>query len=94
MAGAMGDPSAYAETILAYAPSAKKEDVQLFVGRTLGEIVQPRGKRDFGWDCCFQPKDSSLTYAEMSSEQKNMISHRYRAVAKMVEYFRKVGKRI
>ncbi|XP_017473688.1 PREDICTED: inosine triphosphate pyrophosphatase isoform X2 [Rhagoletis zephyria] len=56
-------------------------------GITEGSIVEPRGCRDFGWDPIFQPKGYQLTYAEMPKEEKNKISHRYRALAALQEYF-------
>ncbi|XP_055683848.1 inosine triphosphate pyrophosphatase [Lutzomyia longipalpis] len=56
------------------------QEVFLFHGKTHGEIVSPRGPRDFGWDPCFQPTGYAQTYAEMPKEEKNKISHRYRAV--------------
>ena len=30
-------------------------EIHVFEGRTNGQIVEPRGPRDFGWDPCFQP---------------------------------------
>lgn len=35
----------------------------LFIGKTPGVIVQPKGSRDFGWDPVFQPDGYSETYA-------------------------------
>jgi len=37
----------------------------LFVGRTPGSIVEPRGSRDFGWDPVFEPEGYDKTYAEL-----------------------------
>ena len=59
----------------------------MFQGRTAGDIVIPRGTKDFGWDPCFQPKGFTQTYAELPKEKKNEISHRFRALDKMREYF-------
>lgn len=60
-------------------------EVKMFLGTVPGEIlVQPRGERHFGWDAWFQPKGTSKTFAEMSDEQKDAISHRgvaYRMLA-------------
>lgn len=72
------DKSGYALCIFAYGEPGK--DVKLFIGKTDGTIVEPRGPRDFGWDACFQPLDFDKTYAEMDKEVKNTISHRYKAV--------------
>uniref|UniRef100_A0A0K8TSK0 Inosine triphosphate pyrophosphatase n=1 Tax=Tabanus bromius TaxID=304241 RepID=A0A0K8TSK0_TABBR len=81
------DKSAQAVCTLAYSAGVN-EEVILFQGRTDGDIVSPRGPRDFGWDPCFQPKGYQQTYAEMPKSEKNKISHRYRAIAKMIEHFK------
>ena len=59
----------------------------LFVGKTPGKIVEPRGSRDFGWDPVFQPEGFDKTYAELPKEIKNTISHRYRAIKELQNYF-------
>lgn len=59
----------------------------LFQGRTDGDIVTPNGPRNFGWDCCFQPTGYNKTYAELQKDIKNTISHRFRALDKMRDYF-------
>ncbi|KAJ8957845.1 hypothetical protein NQ318_001841 [Aromia moschata] len=59
----------------------------LFQGRTEGEIVSPRGPRDFGWDPCFRPAGYEQTYAEMPKSEKNKISHRYKAVDLFRKHF-------
>ena len=51
-----------------------------------GTIVAARGPPDFGWDPIFQPQGFSLTYAEMESEVKNSISHRYKALCALRDY--------
>ncbi|XP_072937341.1 inosine triphosphate pyrophosphatase [Epargyreus clarus] len=82
------DKSAEAVCTFAYCASNKEcLDVILFQGRTKGTIVPPRGTRDFGWDCVFQPDGYDITYAEMPKDEKNKISHRYRALDKMRDYF-------
>ena len=78
------DKSAYALCTFGYCASADDDaEVLLFQGRVDGKIVSPRGPRDFGWDPCFQPVDHELTFAELSKEEKNKISHRSRALAKL-----------
>ena len=42
-----------------------------------------RGPNNFGWDPVFQPKGWDKTYAEMTKEDKNALSHRYRALEKL-----------
>ena len=59
----------------------------LFEGRVDGTIAtEPHGEGGFGYDPLFVPEGSQLTFAEMSSEAKNKISHRGRAVAKLVAF--------
>ncbi|XP_064487054.1 inosine triphosphate pyrophosphatase-like [Ornithodoros turicata] len=79
------DKSAYALCTLGYRESMQSK-VKLFCGRTEGTIVAPRGTQNFGWDSCFQPDGYDKTYAEMSPEQKNTISHRYRALEALKQY--------
>ncbi len=45
----------------------------------------PRGTNGFGYDPIFIPEGFERTYAELSAEEKNKISHRSRAVAQMRE---------
>ena len=85
------DKSGYAQTIVAYCEGPGKE-VRTFEGRTHGKIVRPRGSLDFGWDPLFEPHEGGqLTYAEMSGEQKDAISHRKRAFVKLREHFEKAN---
>ena len=39
-----------------------------------------RGPLDFGWDPIFQPDGFEGTYAQIPKDEKNKISHRYRAL--------------
>jgi XTP/dITP diphosphohydrolase len=64
--------------------------VELFHGALDGRIVwPPRGTGGHGYDPCFQPfgqRDSATrTTAQMTEAEKNAISHRGRAFAKLVE---------
>ena len=59
----------------------------LFEGIVRGTILQERrGTAGFGYDPIFQPEGYTETFAEMGNEEKNKISHRARAVQKLVEY--------
>lgn len=80
------DKSAQAVCTFAYSPGDPNQ-VVLYKGITEGEIVEPRGSRDFGWDPCFQPKGYAQTYAEMPKTEKNEISHRRRALDKLRQAF-------
>lgn len=60
----------------------------IFEGEVKGEISQTEGgTAGFGYDPIFVPENSSLSFAEMSSEDKNKISHRGRAMAKLAKFF-------
>jgi inosine triphosphate pyrophosphatase len=82
------DKSAYAQTVVAFCKGPGHEPV-IFDGRTSGTIVPPRGALDFGWDPIFEPDGTGKTYAEMSKEEKDAISHRGRAFNQLRDYFRK-----
>ena len=59
----------------------------LFEGIVEGSIIdKKRGAEGFGYDPIFIPKGFTKTFAEMSMEQKNSISHRKRAVQKLVDF--------
>ncbi|MCR9063047.1 MAG: non-canonical purine NTP diphosphatase [Cytophagales bacterium] len=59
-------------------------EVEMFEGIVEGEILkEKRGNQGFGYDPVFVPKGYNTTFAEMSLEQKNPISHRGRAIAKL-----------
>lgn len=63
----------------------------LFVGETCGRIaLEARGRGGFGFDPIFVPDGSSKTYAEMSPDEKNRVSHRYRAFAALFSYIHKI----
>jgi len=58
---------------------------EVFEGRAEGEVVWPtRGAHGHGYDPMFQPAGQSRTFAEMGPEEKNAISHRADAVAKLM----------
>lgn len=58
-----------------------------FEGIVNGQILEEkRGETGFGYDPIFQPEESDLSFAEMTMEEKSKISHRGRAVQKLVEY--------
>ena len=61
-----------------------------FEGIVNGEIArEKRGSEGFGYDPLFMPeeKNGTLTFAEMSDKEKNAISHRGRAIKKLVNFF-------
>ncbi|MGX8272356.1 RdgB/HAM1 family non-canonical purine NTP pyrophosphatase [Brevundimonas diminuta] len=53
-------------------------------GRIDGELVfPPRGDRGFGYDPIFRPEGSELTFGEMNPVEKDALSHRARAFARL-----------
>lgn len=64
-------------------------DEILFEGICEGEItVEKHGKKGFGYDPVFRPKDSDKTFAEMELSEKNKYSHRGKAVRKLVGFLK------
>ena len=61
----------------------------LFEGRVEGAIAtEESGVEGFGYDPLFVPSGEIITFAEMSAEAKNAISHRGRAVAELVKFLK------
>ncbi|EME81836.1 uncharacterized protein MYCFIDRAFT_154492 [Pseudocercospora fijiensis CIRAD86] len=89
------DKSAQAVCTFAYSEGPGMEPI-VFQGRTNGRIVEARGPADFGefwiepaitangWDACFEYEGQ--TYAEMPKEEKNLISHRGKALQKLIAW--------
>jgi non-canonical purine NTP pyrophosphatase (RdgB/HAM1 family) len=51
-----------------------------------GQLVPNRGDLGFGFDSIFQPDGSAKAYAEMDKAEKNLISHRGLALAKLKSF--------
>jgi len=80
------DKTAYAQTIFSLCMEPGGE-VYLFSGTTDGTIVNARGALDFGWDPVFEPfEGDGKTYAELTKDEKNEISHRGKAFRKLKEF--------
>ncbi|MBR3210623.1 MAG: RdgB/HAM1 family non-canonical purine NTP pyrophosphatase [Bacilli bacterium] len=61
-------------------------DVSQFVGSTSGRIIdEERGDTSFGYDCIFLSDDLNKTFGEATEEEKNSVSHRSRAIQKLVD---------
>jgi len=59
----------------------------LFEGICEGKIIQEqRGGKGFGYDPVFIPDGSDKTFAEMSMEEKNVFSHRRKAMDKLIRF--------
>ncbi len=60
-----------------------------FEGTIEGTIRTERsGAKGFGYDPVFQPEGYEITFAEMSLEQKNAISHRAMALEKLIAFLK------
>ena len=63
----------------------------LFEGVVRGDIAtEEHGEGGFGYDPLFFPEGGAKTFAEMSAEAKNEISHRGRAVRKLAEFLQNI----
>jgi XTP/dITP diphosphohydrolase len=61
----------------------------LFEGIVSGSILnEKQGKKGFGYDPIFQPDGYDFSFAEMDLGEKNRISHRGKAVKKLVEFLK------
>jgi non-canonical purine NTP pyrophosphatase (RdgB/HAM1 family) len=86
IAYALINRSAKAQCCVAYWDG---ETPHIFLGESIGEIiVEPRGEKNFGWDAWFQPQGSTKTFAEMTPEEKDAVSHRGRAYQKLREHLK------
>lgn len=78
------DRSARFRTVISLIIDGKET---LFEGICEGHItLERKGNGGFGYDPVFQPKGYSITFAEMSLEEKAAISHRGRATVKLVTF--------
>lgn len=60
---------------------------ETFHGRVEGVLgTEPRGKSGFGYDPVFYPEGHDRTFAQMSPEEKDRMSHRGRALEKLRDY--------
>lgn len=90
MASALGDNTAYAQCIFALSENVTDEP-KLFIGRTSGKIVDRRGPNSFGWDPIFEPDEgNNRTYSELPKEEKNKISHRYKSLNALADYYKSI----
>jgi XTP/dITP diphosphohydrolase len=65
----------------------------IYEGIVTGEIIKERrGKNGFGYDPVFKPDGYNKTFAEMELEEKNIISHRARAVSKLSDFLSQLNR--
>jgi XTP/dITP diphosphohydrolase len=68
---------------------ASQRCTKTFFGYVEGRIgLEPKGDKGFGYDPVFYPMGFDRTFAEMSEEEKNDISHRGRALMELLKYLR------
>ena len=80
---------AHFKTVMALVLDGKE---YMFEGMIHGVITEERkGTNGFGYDPVFMPDGYSKTFAEMSLEEKNSISHRKIALKKLLEFLDQVG---
>lgn len=76
--------SAQFKTVIALNLGGKQK---LFTGIVKGEItLEKTGKQGFGYDPLFRPEGYEVTFAELSLEEKAVISHRGKATKQLLEY--------
>lgn len=78
------DRSAHFKTVIALSLDDGEE---LFTGICEGIILMGKqGEEGFGYDPIFQPNGYSQSFAEMNQKEKGLISHRGRAIAKLIAF--------
>ena len=71
---------------------AYQNTVKTFFGYVEGRIgIEPRGENGFGYDPIFYPEGYDRTFAQMSDEEKNALSHRGKALREFQKYLREKG---
>lgn len=84
------DRSAHFRTVVALILDGRE---YLFEGRVDGRIIESEsGDGGFGYDPLFMPDGFDRTFAQMSAEEKNSVSHRGRAVRKLAGFLSETGK--
>ena len=84
---------AHFKSVVAFA--TPEDEPICFVGKVEGKIsLQEQGTLGFGYDPIFEPDESDgRTFAEMTTEEKNVLSHRGKALRKFAERYSGAGKR-
>lgn len=69
------------------------QEIHVFRGKVQGTIAyQARGTNGFGYDTVFIPTGFRSTFAELTSDQKNLISHRAQAIKALVNFLKQPTK--
>ncbi|MCX6291812.1 MAG: non-canonical purine NTP diphosphatase [Bacteroidetes bacterium] len=88
MKGVQGREARF-KTVIALIIGKERKYVEGVVEGTIA--LEPGGDGGFGYDPVFIPTGNSKTFAEMNPEEKNKISHRGKALEKLVEYLAEVS---
>ena len=83
----VADRSARFRTVISLIINGEEQQVEGIVRGTIA--TEESGCEGFGYDPLFIPEGKSVTFAEMSADEKNAISHRGRAVAELVKILKK-----
>ena len=84
------DRSAQFHTVIAlFLPNGQYHEFDGVVDGSITEEVH--GHEGFGYDPIFRPEGHAQTFAEMTLEQKNTMSHRARAVEQLVAFLRQIS---
>ncbi|TVZ59354.1 XTP/dITP diphosphohydrolase [Flavobacteriaceae bacterium MAR_2010_105] len=68
-------------------------EIHTFTGICKGEITEKKfGNQGFGYDPIFKPLGYNQTFAEMELELKNQISHRWKALMKLICFIQEFPK--
>ena len=66
-----------------------KHEEFIFEGIIKGKIIKEiKGDNGFGYDSIFQPEHHFLTFAQISTKEKNKISHRAIALRKLIDFLK------
>lgn len=69
--------------IVLYYPNG---EYKTFAGKTEGKITKEEiGNKSFGYDCIFYSNELNKTFGEAKDEEKNVVSHRGRALKEMLK---------
>lgn len=89
LGGAVDRSAAFVAVLALVYPDGREA---VFEGRIEGELCwPPRGEKGFGYDPMFLPFGQKLTFGEMDAADKHAISHRARAVEKLVQHLKTDG---
>ncbi|WP_163408175.1 non-canonical purine NTP diphosphatase [Flavobacterium ajazii] len=82
------DRSAQFKTVIALNLNGSQH---LFTGIAKGNIIFDKtGNHGFGYDPVFQPENYTETFAELTSEVKNKISHRAKAIQQLIDFLNSI----